>query len=256
MEENLKEKIKKFCNTKQFHMCMILFIILLIILATVTISLRYSIKGETKLPFEISKVTVISNTEGNNNEDAQNKWNLNIFQNNDIYLYIQKNDEYEDIEVIESITLNNFKIVKSPKIGNVKFLKPDLREETTLFKNIDDNITDNIEFLGDTVANLKQMKISNQGGLIVFRSAISDIGNYISNDDEIINHNELLKKMNINNSDLEYSISFDINMKFKTGKLYKANIELDLPAGDVVENGTQSKELTDLDDIVFKRVTN
>ena len=101
---------------------------------------------------------------------------------------------------------------------------------------------------------MKQMKISNQGGLIVFRSAISDIGNYISNDDELINHEQLLQKLNINQDNLEYSINFDITIKLKNEKTYQANISLDLPVENIVEAGTQSKEYTDLNDIVFKRV--
>ena len=250
----MKDKIEKFINTRQFHMCMILFIILLIILGTLAFSLRYSIHGETKLPFELSKITVISTVEGNNNEDTENKWNLNTFQNNDIYLYIKKNDIYDGVEVLEKVTLNNFKITKEPKVGSVKLFKPDTREDTTLFKNIDDNIADNIEYIGDTEANMKQMKISNQGGLIVFRSAISDIGNYISNDDELINHEQLLQKFNINQDNLEYSINFDITIKLKNEKTYQANISLDLPVENIVEAGTQSKEYTDLNDIVFKRV--
>ena len=250
----MKEQIKKFINTKQFHICMILFIILLIILATLTIALRYNIQGETKLPFELSKITVISTIEGNNNEDTENKWNLNTDQNNDIYLYIKKNDIYEDIEIIKTIELNNFKITKEPQIGKIKIYKPDSNEETTLFKNNEENLVESIKYTGEAEANMKQMKISNQGGLVVFRSTISEIGNYISNDDELINHEQLLQKMGINQSDLEYSINFDLTMEVKDGKKYQTNITLNLPVGNIVEEGTQNIEYTNLDNIVFKRV--
>ena len=98
------------------------------------------------------------------------------------------------------------------------------------------------------------MKISNQGGLVVFRYAINNIGKYVSNDDEQINHSELLKKLNINNDDLKFKVSFDIYITLNGGKTYKANIDLDLPINDVVNQGTQSMEYTDLKDIVFKRM--
>ena len=60
------------------------------------------------------------------------------------------------------------------------------------------NEVDNIEYIGDMDSSIKEMKISNQGGLVVFRYAINNLGNYISNDDEQINHSELLKKLNVN----------------------------------------------------------
>ena len=40
------------------------------------------------------------------------------------------------------------------------------------------------------------------------------------------------------------------------GKEYKTTISLDIPVEGVVEKGTASKEITNLDDIVFKRTKN
>ena len=48
-------------------------------------------------------------------------------------------------------------------------------------------------------------------------------------------------------------ISFDVILKLESGKTFKSNIKLELPIDNVVENGTQSKEYTDLKEIVFKR---
>ena len=98
------------------------------------------------------------------------------------------------------------------------------------------------------------MKISNQGGLVVFRYAINNLGNYISNDDEQINHSELLKKLNVNNDDLKFKVSFDIYITLNGGKVYKSNIDLELPVNDVVNQGIQSMEYTNLENIVFKRM--
>ena len=78
--------------------------------------------------------------------------------------------------------------------------------------------------------------------------------NYVSNDDAEINHDELLKKLNINNDDLKEKISFDVILKLESGKTFKSNIKLELPIDNVVENGTQSKEYADLKEIVFKRI--
>lgn len=249
----MKERIKQIINTKQFHIIMVLFIILAILFVVGVISLKYNVEGEENLPFYISKISIISNVEGVDVEDEVNKWNLQVNQNNDIYLYIKKNDRYKDTEIIESVKLDNFDIKEKSKVGEIKLLKPDSNIESIIFKNVTENEVDSIEYTGDMESSIKEQKISNQGGLVVFRYAINNIGNYISNDDEEINHSNLLNKLNINNDDLKFKVSFDINITLNSGKTYKSNIELELPVNDVVNNGVQSTEYTDFDNIVFKR---
>ena len=251
----MKEKIKQIIDTKQFHIIMLVLIIFSIIFVAGVISLKYNVEGEGNLPFLISKISIISNVEGNDSEDATNKWNLMVNQNNDIYIYIKKNEGYKDTEIIESVVLDNFNITQNSKIGEIKLLKPDSNINSVIFKNTAENETEKIEYTGSTDSSIKEMKISNQGGLIVFRYVINNIGNYISNDDEQINHSELLKKLNVNNEDLKFKVSFDVYIKLKGNKNYKSNIELELPANDVVNGGTQSMEYTDLSNIVFKRIT-
>lgn len=250
----MKEKIKQIINTKQFHIIMVLFIIFAILFVVGVISLKYNVEGEGNLPFNVSKISIISNVEGVDIEDNTNKWNLQVNQNNDIYLYIKKNDDYKDTEIIESVKLDNFNIEQNSKIGEIKLLKPDSNIETVIFKNTEENEVNSIEYIGDMDSSIKDLKISNQGGLVVFRYAINNIGNYISNDDEEINHSELLKKLSVNNDDLKFKVSFDVYITLNSGKIYKSNIDLELPVNDVVNQGTQSTEYTDLEKIVFKRM--
>lgn len=250
----MKEKIKQLIDTKQFHICMVFLIIVVILFVVGMISLKYNVEGEGNPPFNLSKISIISGVNGIDTEDAQNKWNLKVDQNNDIYLYIKKNEKYKYIETIKSVVLNNFNIIQSSKVGQIKLLKPDTSLENLIFKNSEENEVDSIEYKGDTDSSIKDMKISNQGGLVVFRYAIDGIGNYISNDDGEINHNELLKKLSINNDDLKFKVSFDINVNLDSNKSYRANVNLELPIGNVVEDGIQSKENTDLENIIFKRI--
>ena len=248
-------KIKRIINTKKFNIYIFIFIILVILLITMLISFRYNVKGENNLPFNISKISIISNVEGiNNNNNNENKWNIKVNQNNDIYLYIKKNENYEETEIIEKIKLENFNIQQNSNVGEIKLIKPDNKEENVIFKNTSENEVNSIEYIGDMESSIKDMKISNQGGIIVFRYAINNIGDYISNDDIEINHNELLKKININNEDLKFKVSFDICINLISGKSYKAPVNLELPIDDVVNNGVQSKETTELENIVFKRL--
>ena len=57
----------------------------------------------------------------------------------------------------------------------------------------------------------------------------------------------------LNNDDIKFSVSFDIIVNLDSKKSYKASMNLDLPTGNVVDNGMQSTENTDLKDIIFKR---
>ena len=111
-----------------------------------------------------------------------------------------------------------------------------------------------IQYIGDLESNIKEQKISNQGGLVVFRYSVEDIGNYISNEDEEISHDNLLNKLSISNDDLKFKVSFDILVNLSSKKSYKSNVSLEFPVDDVVNKGTQSKEYENLNDIVFKRM--
>lgn len=250
----MKDKLRKIVNTRQFHICMVFFIVFTILLVAGFISIRYSVEGENNLPFTLSKISVISSVEGVDVEDIINKWNFKVNQNNDVYLYIKKNDHYKDTEIIENIRLDNFVVNRYSKIGDLKLLKPDSNVENVIFRNITENEVNNIEFKGDMDSNIKELKISNQGGLVVFRYAINNVGNYISNDGEEIVHNDFLKKLNINNDDLKFKVSFDMYVNLNSGKSYKSVISLDFPVDDVVDGGIKSREYTDLKDIVFKRM--
>ena len=101
-------------------------------------------------------------------------------------------------------------------------------------------------------SNIKQAKISNQGGLIVFRCANNNISQYLSDEVTEVNYNQLLQMTNVAQEDLNLNISFDIEIKIADKKAYQATISLELPVEDVISNGTTNLEITDLEDIAFK----
>lgn len=248
------EKIKEITNKKSFHIVMMIIIITIILFVTGIIILRYSVEGETNMPFELSKISVISSSEGIDKETSDTKWAFDIYQSNDIYLYISKNKNYPKSEIIKSISIENINI-ESEDGKNIKIYKPANGAENVIFKNSEENLVENLEYLGDLENNLSNLKISNQGGLIAFRCSNNSISEYKS-DDEEINHQELLKKLGISNQDLQFELSFDLLIKLEEGKEYKTTINLDLPVDNVVEQGTASKEYTDLSNFIFKRVKN
>lgn len=250
----MKYKIKEFMDSKQFHICMIIIIVFFIIFTVGVISLIYNVEGEMNLPFELSKISVVSSIEGTDVEDANNKWNLKVDQCNDFYLYIKRNEYYKkETETIKSVVIDNFEIQKEPNIGNLKLFKPDSNTQNSIFKNIDVNEIDKIEYQGSTESSIKDLKIANQGGLVVFRYAISNIGNYISNEDIEINHSELIKKIAVNNEDLKFKVKFNISINLDSNKSYKTDFEVELPIRDIVNEGMQSQEYTELENMIFKR---
>ena len=248
----MREKIKELTQSKIFHICMIIVIITIIVFIAGMLVLRYNVTGEVNMPFTLKKIAIISSQEGSDDGQTDTKWSFDIYQANDLYLYIEKNNNYKKTELISEVKIDNFTI-EAQNTDNIKIYKPDAQEENVIFKYKEENIVQDLVYTTDTQANLKNLKISNQGGVIAFRCSNNNIAKYKS-DEEEINHNELLKKANIKNEDIEIKITFNLTIILEDGKKYAATISTKLPSGDVVENGNTSEEITDLKDVVFKRI--
>lgn len=250
MLRNLRDITRK----KYFHIIVIIVIFAVILFALGIIVLKYSVEGETNMPFQLSKISVISSSEGLDKQATDTRWAFDVYQSNDVFLYIDKNDGYGKTEAIKSVEINNIQI-EGKKKENIKIYKPDEQEEKLVFKNKEENIVESIEYIGDMESNLKQQKISNQGGIVAFRCSHDNLTSYTSNDEEI-NHHELLKKAGIQQEDLEMKLTFDLIIKLEEKKEYKTTINLDFPVDNVIEKGTTSREITDLKKFIFKRVNN
>ena len=242
-------------NKKIFHIIMIIVIIFVILCTAGILVLRYQVEGEGNMPFEITKIYIVESVEGNAVEGATEKWNLNVNQNNDIYIYIEKNSSYGKTEIIEEVEINNINIKKQNEKGEQKLYKP-VDAEKRMFINTPENEITEITYKGDLEPNAKEQKISNQGGKVLFRYAINNVSQYVSESDEQIDHSQLLKLTNITQEDLQTKLSFDITIKLTSGKKYQATINLDVPTDEIIETGTVGKDITDLDGIIFKRIEN
>lgn len=251
----MKEKLKYLINKKAFHISMLIIIVAIILFALGIVVLQYNVEGETNMPFVLKKIAIISSVEGTDKEAGSNRWAFDISQNNDINLYIEKNKKYDKQEAIKSILIDNINVERNTEKGTINFYRPNTTDSGTYFKNVEENLVQTIEYKGAMQTDLKKLEISNQGGLIMFRVANDKVAECVSNDDEI-NHNELLKKANINVEELKVKLSMDLTIKIASGKEYKANIKFDLPVEGVIENGTSSQEITDTKNIIFKRIKN
>lgn len=247
----MKNIIINLMNKKYFHICVIISIITVILFILGMVILRYNVEGETNMPFELKKVIIISSQEGIDKENAEYRWAYDLSQNNDIYIYIEKNENYNKQEIINNITIDNIQIKKETEKGSVNLYRPN--SSGTIFKNSEENKIETISYTGDLQSNMQELKISNQGGIISFRYSNDNIAELLSND-EVINHNELLKKANLQETDLKAILTFDITISLKSGKVYRASLTLDMPVEGVIENGTSSKEVTEFENVIFKRI--
>lgn len=248
------DKLKYLTSKKYFHIVMLLVILSIIFFIVGILVLRYNVEGETNMPFELSKIAVISSSGGNSLDATDTKWKYSVYQSNDIYLYIDKNDSHSESEAISSVLINNI-YVDGKNSDKVKIYKPDNQTENQIFSNQDANIVKQIEYKGAMESNLKNLEISNQGGLVAFRCSYDNLGEYSSNDD-IIDYQQLLSKAGITNEELKSKLNFDFTIKTENGKEYHTNISLDIPIGDVVGQGTTSQEITDMSGFIFKRIKN
>lgn len=243
-------------SKKILNICIICIIIVAIIFTAVMLALNYDEKGETNMPFKVSKISIVSTVNGQDVENSEAKWDINVIQNNDVYIYIEKNDEYKKQETIKSVKLENITVAENPPIGEIKIYKP-ISSDTVLFENKDENIISELEYKGAKSTDAKKLQISNQGGVLIFRCANNNIGTYTSNDDTEINYNNLINKLNIDESSLISRIKFNIEITLNSGKKFRAdNVEIQIPNEGLAQNGTIGHEYVDLQSIVFKRIEN
>lgn len=245
--KNMNNKIK----SKILKISLTIIIIISILFAIMMYLLTYHEEGETNIPFKISKIVVISSTDGIQNTTDEAQWAIDVNQNNDIYLYIDKNKNYGKTELIENVKISNFNIKKKKENSNIKIYKT-TSEENKMFNNTNEFEIKELTYNGALESNIKQSKISNQGGLIVFRCANNSVSKYIANDVTEVNYNDLLKMTNVSQEDLKLTVSFELEIKVVNKKTYQATVSVELPVGDIIANGTTNLEITNLEDIVFK----
>lgn len=139
------------------HISIIAVILIAIAFTALMIILRYDEDGEQNMPFKVSKIIMTCITDGEDVEDKKNRWNKNISQNTDIYIYIQKNEEYKKTETIENVIIKNMTVVTAPKKGEITFYRPS-NNENLVFENKDEYRLPEIVFEGDMETKTRKLK--------------------------------------------------------------------------------------------------
>lgn len=244
----------------RIKMCLAVGTLAIIIIAVFIIVIQYQIEGEKNMPYTLSKITIVSTAEGEQEtKDQENKWNLNVNQNNDVYFFIEGNNEEndnEDQELLESVTIQDIEITKVPTKGTVKIYMPN-SETGRNFTYADEYLVkDSLTYKGGKTSNIKNLEIGSRGGSCVIRFSNTGIGNYISNDAEEITHNgSLITKLGVTEEEVSFTVNFNLILQINKIK-YKANITLNLPCSNLTTEGTTTQEIlnTEENKIVFKRV--
>lgn len=233
----------------------IVFFVFILFLAVIgTTILKYNIEGEKNMPFNLSKIFIISSAEGVKKDELnESNWNVDVYQTNDIYLNITKNKNYKDEEIIKSLQIKNIEINNKPQIGDINiFIPKDSDKDSEKFKG-ENKIDNDIEYVGDIESDIGNFKISNQGGTLFF-SVVNITGKSFESDDDVLKHDgTLLEKANISNEEIKFNISFDIVINLESEISYTGKVNLELPIDNVVSKGVTSFDKEETKDIIFKR---
>jgi len=228
-------------------------VLCVLIMIVISIMVRYDVEGEKELPFSISKILLVSTVDGQRVDDKENIWNINVTQVNDVFMYINKTSDDETL--IKSIKLENFVINNAPKKGEIELYRP-TGELSNLYSQSEQNYIDySITYLGGVIDDMKSLEIANQGGVLGFRFAVTNIGSYVSNENtEIIYDGRLLTNLGISEEEVKFDVSFDITIETDDNIKYRGRTSLDMPVSGFIEQGSASIEITDFSNVIFKRI--
>lgn len=233
--------------------CAFFSLVVILILVVLTIMLKYEVEGEKSLPYKLNKILLISTVDGNFTDDAEHIWNIGVTQTNDIYIYIDS--EEETTNTIKQITLENFKLIKAPQKGNVAIYRP-TSDLANLYTYSQQNyLNDRIVYTGASIDDMKNLEIANNGGVLGFRLSLNDLGTFISNEaTEIIYDGRLLSNLDIKLEEIQLTLDFDIIIETNDNVKYKGSLRIDMPTNEIIEKGSSNIEITDFSNVIFKRI--
>ena len=157
-------------------------------------------------------------------------------------------------ELIKKITLENFNVTKKAEKGILKIYRPTGELENLYKYSQQDYLNDKITYVGEKIDDLKALEIATSGGMIGFRVSLDELGKFVSNEnDEISYDGSLLKNANVTNEQIQTNLNFDMIIETNENIKFRGTFSLELPKGNILEEGSSSLEITDFSDVIFKR---
>lgn len=186
--------------------------------------------------FSIDKIVFFSSAFGESTTNTNNTSTLkNIIQYTDIAIFINNNSNTYSLEnTLKSVSIENFKFIDYPKIGNpnlyyknfYSIATPSLDENNLIKNSLNFNITseDNADLSVPTLFNNCANPIT-----LSYRNS-NLIDEYtITNTNSISYDGSLLKNCNIILNNLKCSFSFYIIIENNLGHKYRCPIYIDIP---------------------------
>ena len=242
-----------FSKKRIIHTFIIIFIVIMIMLIASLLMFKYHVEGETNLPFVLKKINIISTAESDLSKDEEGICHAKILQKNDIFFAVEKNSNYKKEELIKKISFENFQVTKTNENMVVEIYRPTISSST--YNYSEEYKVQALEYQGGQATNTEVLQINNQGGVIGFSIASHNLGEYIfSENEKLPSDGRLLVKAGIKSEDINFKISFDLIIETESNHKFKANITLDLPTGNILEEGVGSLEYAELQNVIFKRI--
>lgn len=244
MDKNIKSKVVKKYAFIAFLLVAICISILLMV--------KYNVEGEKNLPLEISEIAIRSTIYAQNN-NPENILESSVEQDNDIFITF-KNNKNVDTK-LEKIKLENIRIEKASKRGNVKLLKPTSNEKLNYFQNSSEDYTGKtLEYIANTSDNFEKQEFCQDGGTIAFRISNQNLGTYILTEEGVQYNENLLQQLGTSSDEIKLKVLFDVILVVSDSEQYKGTIKLELPAEKFGDNGIVTKSITNFDDVIFKKI--
>ena len=245
-------KRSSFSKKRIIHIYAIIFVVIIILLFACALMFKYHVEGEKNLPFNLKKINIISTAESALNKDEE-VWHAKILQKNDIFFVIEKNSNYKKDETIKSVSFENFQVEKLNEDMIISIYRPTTSVDKYTYSE-EYKIENSLEYQGGMSTNAEVLQINNQGGLIGFSVTSDNIGEYVFKENEILpSDGRLLAKANVNSENIKFEISFDIIIETNENHRFKTNMKIELPTGNILEEGVGTLEDADLENVIFKR---
>lgn len=245
------EKESKIKALKKY--VFISFIIIAIVIS-IFLMVRYGVEGEKNLPLELKEITIISSIYAQSTNE-ENKLESSVEQENDIFISFKDNPKIDS--KVETIRIENLKVEKASELGTIKILKPTSNENLKYFQNSTEDYSNKVlEYSANTSDNMEKQQFYQDGGTIAFRISNQGLGNYVLTDGEQVSYNgKLLEKLGASSEDIKLKATMDIVLIVDKNEKYKGTISFELPADEFKDNGIVTKQIKDFDNVIFKKVT-
>ena len=201
--------------------------------------LKFANKNKSTI-FSIDNITLFSSADAKNKTNTASSFTLqNLYQYTDIALFLKNSSTENSLEnTLKKVTINNIQMSTKPNLGNPNLYFKSINNFSKSEIPEDNLITDSFEFtvsssdeadlnspiLYNNLANPLTFSLINQN--IKSDYTITDISSPITYD------GSLLKRCNIDLSDIKCSLSFDVNITNNLDQNFKTNVFINIPLSD------------------------